>query len=76
MNARIFGRRFKAGDTVRTTMGVRMSGTVAPRHFMPREYTDGSYRTPLTTREWREAVPVIWTDGRRGWSFACHLAPA
>lgn len=79
MVARSFGprwRRFRAGDSVRTTMGVRMAGTVADRIFQPHEWSDGTYRPPLNARERVETVPVVWSDGTRGLTLAVHIERA
>ena len=74
-----YGRRgvnqFRPGDKVDTTMGVKLSGTVATRHWRRDEWTDGTYRHP-EPREAGEAVPVQWTDGTRGWIHARFLRPA
>lgn len=66
-------QRFKAGQIVETTMGVRLTGTVSGRWFSCREWTDGTYREPQTPAERREAVPVVWNDGTRGWIFGRFL---
>ena len=76
MNRRYFGpkhRRFRAGDTVISAMGVRRVGVVSASQFSPSEWTDGTYRQPLTAAERRDSVPVEWADGTRGWTFAEHI---
>lgn len=57
-------------------MGVALVGTVAERFFSAAEWSDGTYRQPAGDRERREAVPVVWSDGTRGWVHAVHIEKA
>jgi hypothetical protein len=57
-------------------MGVSLTGTVSGRFFSSDEWNDGTYRHPLSDRERREAVPVTWSDGTRGWINAVHIEKA
>ena len=64
--------RYAAGTRVRTTMGVRLEGTIS-RHSWPyRECTDGTYRDPMPHER---PVYVEWDGGTRGWvtSYAVEI---
>ena len=71
MRAKYAGR-FNPGDKVEKVIGVRLRGTVL-RSIPLDGWTDGTYRLPLSLREWCEAVPVEWTDGTRGWTHAANV---
>lgn len=66
---------YKPGQIVIKTMGVFLVGKVLSEFPKPRDYTDGSYREP---QGWdcREAVPVQWEDGTKGWIHARFLKHA
>lgn len=59
--------RFRIGDKVVTTMGVRKVGEIVFRMF---KYTDGSYRDP---HDHERPIFVQWEDGSCGWSHRVHI---
>lgn len=60
-------KAFPVGSKVRTTMGVRLEGTIVEAFYW-KNSTDGTYDTPKP-----DYVPVEWTDGTKGYSWMYHI---
>ena len=62
-------KKFKPGDRVKTTMGVRLSGTIV-KPFDWHSSTDGTYKAPEINRGYH---PVEWSDGTKGYHHQDHM---
>ncbi len=64
-------KKFRLGDVVIKTMGVRQIGEVIP-YISLSAYTDGTYREPHSN-EMKYIVYIRWSDGTKGWIHDTHI---
>ena len=58
-------KQFPVGAKVKTVQGVQQSGVIISP-ILKSQYTDGSYREPLT-KEKSRVLYVRWEDKTQGW---------
>lgn len=65
-------KEFKAGDRVRTLLGVSRIGTVLAYIPSEKEWSDGTYKYPDAIYR-KQVAGILWDDGTKGWQHYCHI---